>query len=65
MRNVVPLPEPGGRSGPAVMAPGSRPVRMLGWFLAANAVAVAVALIGSASAATGAAHQFAVWCGIG
>lgn len=39
--------------------------RLLGWFLAANALAAAIALVGVAPAAAGAAHQIAVWCGIG
>lgn len=39
--------------------------RLLGWFLAANAVAAAIALVGAAPAAAGAARQIALWCGIG
>ncbi len=39
---------------------------LLGWFVAANVVAVAIALLGASPAtAADAAHQVAVWCGIG
>jgi len=40
-------------------------VRLLGWFLAANAIAALTALLGSGTGAGSAAHQLALWCGIG
>ena len=44
--------------------PASR-ARLLGWIVAANSLAVGVALVGASPAAVGAAHQVALWCGIG
>lgn len=39
--------------------------RLLGWFLAVNSLALLAAAIGAGSATADAAHQLALWCGIG
>ena len=57
-RNVV--------SRPDLLATRRVPgTRLLGWLVAAHAVAVLVAVAVADSAATGAARHVAAWCGIG
>jgi hypothetical protein len=45
-------------------APTPRSARLLGWFLAVNAVAAVLAVLGAAPGATEAAGRIAWWCGI-
>ena len=59
MRNAVQPPE--ARPTPAARG-GSR---LLGWFLAANALAALAAVLGAAPHAADAADRIAWWCGIG
>ena len=42
-----------------------RSARVLGWIVAAHAVGLALAVTANAAAAGDAAHQIALWCGIG
>jgi hypothetical protein len=41
-----------------------RSTRLLGWFVAANAAATLIAVLGARSPAADAAHQIALWCGL-
>lgn len=50
-------------TNPSAGSTNPRGVRLLGWFLAANAVAALTALLGPGTG--GAAHHLALWCGIG
>jgi hypothetical protein len=46
----------------------SAAARLLGWFVAANALSILAALVLQSSAAegaSGAARQVAIWCGLG